>query len=46
MEEVEGEGEGIKGEYLKEICKLLQECMDISLIDFILQLLQKSCVTQ
>ena len=45
MDELEGEGEGIRNEYLNEIVKLLQECMDISLLDFIMQLLQKSCVT-
>ena len=39
MEEVEK----VKNDYLKEIFKLLQECMDVSLIDLIYRLLQKSC---
>lgn len=39
MEEVDE----IKSDYLKEIFKLLQECMDVSLIDLIYRLLQKSC---
>ena len=36
------ETEEIKTEYLNEITKLLQACIDISMLDFILQLLQKS----
>ena len=35
--------EGIKTEYLNEISRLLQVCIDISLMDLILKLLQKSC---
>lgn len=32
-----------RGAYIDEIVELLQQCKDISLLDFILQLLQKSC---
>lgn len=34
--------EEIKTEYLNEITKLLQVCIDISMLDFIFQLLKKS----
>lgn len=35
--------EEIKNEYLNEISKMLQLCIDISLLDLILKLLRKSC---
>ena len=43
MEEQE-EGLGkTKKEYLNAIIDLLEKCSDLSLLDFVLKLLQKSC---
>ena len=40
MDEVPRE---VKKEYLKKIINLLERCNDLSLLDFVLKILQKSC---